>query len=34
LRYVLLHSVVLAVLIALLVTLQAYAPIFSGMVPR
>ncbi len=34
LRYVLLHSIVLAVLIALLVTLQAYAPIFSGMVPR
>lgn len=34
LRYVMIHSVVLAVLIALLVTLQAYAPFFSGMVPR
>jgi lactate permease len=34
LRYVMVHSVVLAVLIALLVTLQAYAPFFSGMVPE
>ena len=34
LRYVMLHSVVLAVLIALLVTLQAYVPLFSGMVPK
>jgi lactate permease len=34
LRYVMVHSVVLAVLIALLVTLQAYAPFVSGMVPE
>lgn len=34
LRYVMIHSVVLAVLVALLVTLQAYVPFFSGMVPR
>ncbi len=34
LRYVMVHSVVLAVLIALLVTLQAYVPGFSQMVPK
>jgi lactate permease len=34
LRYVFFHSIALAVLMGLLVLLQAYVPPFTGMVPR